>query len=57
MVQISSFVSLNMKSSHLNLTHIYIYIYIYIYVEESSNVNHFLVVNVRTTESAPRGGD
>ena len=29
----------------------------YIYIEEGLNVNHFLVVNVRTAESAPCGGD
>ena len=32
-------------------------LYMYREREESSNVNHFLVVNVRTTESALRGGD
>ena len=30
---------------------------IHIYHKESLNVNHFLVVNVRTAERAPRGGD
>ena len=41
------------SGSHLNFP---LYIYIYIYIGVGSNVNHFLVVNVRTAESATCGG-
>ena len=53
------------KSVLYMISFIYIYIYIYIYIERErerererelgSNVNSILVVNVRTTNIAPRG--
>ena len=45
-----------MVDIYFNFKYTPTYIYIYIY-RKSSNVNHFLVVNVRTAENASRGGD